>query len=145
MAVPDQRVSDREREAVAERLRDAAAEGRLDAEELDERLTVAYRARTVSDLAPLTADLPPAPAPPPARRPIPQSPDVRRRLATFLTVNIICLVVWLATDPGGYFWPMWVILGTGIGLVSTWIRTALGVDDDEDRSQPSQHGRPGGA
>jgi len=55
---PDLRVSDADRERVAERLRDAAGEGRLTVEELDERLDRAYGARTGSDLAPLTADLP---------------------------------------------------------------------------------------
>jgi hypothetical protein len=50
--------SDAEREACAARLRDAAAEGRLDVAELDERLGAAYRARTRLDLAKLIADLP---------------------------------------------------------------------------------------
>jgi hypothetical protein len=57
---PDLRVSDADRERVAERLRDAAGEGRLTVEELDERLELAYAARTGTDLAPLTADLPAA-------------------------------------------------------------------------------------
>ncbi len=52
------RVSDRERDAVGERLREAAAEGRLRLDELDERLDAAYRARTYADLLPLTNDLP---------------------------------------------------------------------------------------
>jgi hypothetical protein len=59
---PDLRVSDADREQIAERLRDAAGEGRLTMEELDERLDRAYAARTGSDLAPLTADLPAATA-----------------------------------------------------------------------------------
>jgi hypothetical protein len=52
------RVSDADRERVAERLRDAAGDGRLTIEELDERVELAYGARTGTDLAPLTADLP---------------------------------------------------------------------------------------
>jgi hypothetical protein len=40
------RASDADREAVAERLRQAAIEGRLDADELEQRLHVAFRART---------------------------------------------------------------------------------------------------
>jgi hypothetical protein len=52
------RVSDADRERVAERLRDAAGEGRLTIEELDERVELAYGARTGTDLVPLTADLP---------------------------------------------------------------------------------------
>jgi hypothetical protein len=55
---PDLRISDADREQIAERLRDAAGEGRLTVDELDERLERAYAARTGSDLAPLTADLP---------------------------------------------------------------------------------------
>jgi len=56
---PDLRASDADREAIAERLRAAAGEGRLTLEEADERLAAAYAARTVAELAPLTADLPP--------------------------------------------------------------------------------------
>ena len=52
------RVSDQERYAVAEVLRQAAGDGRIDLEELDERLEAAYAAKTYADLVPLTADLP---------------------------------------------------------------------------------------
>src|SRR3954466_8622699 len=58
---PELRVSDADRERVAEHLRDAAGEGRLTVDELDERLDLAFAARTRSDLELLTADLP-APA-----------------------------------------------------------------------------------
>jgi uncharacterized protein DUF1707 len=61
---PATRVSDAERDAAATRLRDAAAEGRLDLEELAERLAAAYAATTRAELEPLTADLPGAAAPP---------------------------------------------------------------------------------
>ncbi|GAB7033282.1 DUF1707 domain-containing protein [Streptomyces sp. NPDC021749] len=59
------RASDADRERVAEILRDALAEGRLDMAEFDERLEAAYLARTYGELAPLTADLPAAAAPAP--------------------------------------------------------------------------------
>ncbi|MFF7458417.1 DUF1707 domain-containing protein [Kitasatospora sp. NPDC008115] len=52
------RASHGEREAAVDRLRDAAAEGRIDLEELDERLERALRARTRAEPAVLTADLP---------------------------------------------------------------------------------------
>jgi hypothetical protein len=55
---PDLRVSDADRELVAERLREAAGEGRLTIEELDERVDRAYEARTAGELAVLTEDLP---------------------------------------------------------------------------------------
>ena len=52
------RISDADRHRVAELLREAAGEGRIDMEELDERLEAAYVAKTYADLVPLTADLP---------------------------------------------------------------------------------------
>jgi hypothetical protein len=52
------RASDSDRELVAERLRQAAAEGRLLAEEFEHRLARALRARTYAELDPLVADLP---------------------------------------------------------------------------------------
>ncbi|GKQ37731.1 DUF1707 domain-containing protein [Streptomyces sp. A012304] len=57
-ALPDLRASDADRERVAEVLRDALAEGRLDMAEFDERLEATYRARTYGELTPLTRDLP---------------------------------------------------------------------------------------
>jgi Domain of unknown function (DUF4190)/Domain of unknown function (DUF1707) len=59
------RASDVDREAAVERLRVAAHEGRLDPVELDERMSAAFAARWCSELAALTADVTPAPAPPP--------------------------------------------------------------------------------
>ncbi|MFI5754484.1 DUF1707 domain-containing protein [Streptomyces sp. NPDC051569] len=55
---PDTRASDAEREQIAERLREAVAEGRLDMEEFEERLEAAFTARTHGELAPLVRDLP---------------------------------------------------------------------------------------
>lgn len=70
------RISDDDRNTVAEVLRKAAGEGRIDLEELDERLEAAYRAKTYGELVPITADLPvspvrhPQPAPQPAPQPV---------------------------------------------------------------------------
>ena len=63
---PELRASNADRERVAEILRTAAAEGRIDLDELDERLGAAYAAKTYADLVPLTRDLPVAahPGPP---------------------------------------------------------------------------------
>ena len=52
------RASDSDREAVADRLRNAAAEGRLLAHELEERVARALRARTYGELDAVVADLP---------------------------------------------------------------------------------------
>lgn len=52
------RISDADRHKVAEVLREAAAEGRIDLDELDERLEAAYAAKVYADLVPITLDLP---------------------------------------------------------------------------------------
>lgn len=52
------RASHTDRDRVVDVLRIAAGDGRLTAEELDERLEVALSARTLGELAGLTADLP---------------------------------------------------------------------------------------
>jgi hypothetical protein len=56
---PELRASHADRDRVVEILRVAAGEGRLTADELDQRLEAALSARTVGDLVELTADLPP--------------------------------------------------------------------------------------
>ena len=61
------RASDRERDAVVQRVQDAFAEGRLDDAEFDERSRAALTARTHADLDALLADLPAAPAAPAPR------------------------------------------------------------------------------
>src|SRR3954464_5746453 len=52
------RASDAERERAGEALRRPPLDGRLDTEELQERLERCYAARTTGELAPLLADLP---------------------------------------------------------------------------------------
>jgi Domain of unknown function (DUF1707)/Cell wall-active antibiotics response 4TMS YvqF len=52
------RVSDSDREQAAEVLREAAGHGRITMDELDERLELAYAAKTYADLAVVTGDLP---------------------------------------------------------------------------------------
>lgn len=57
------RVSDHDRDVLAEILRQAAGDGRLDMDELDSRLGDALSAQTYADLDSLVADLPVAPLP----------------------------------------------------------------------------------
>ncbi|WP_210580653.1 DUF1707 domain-containing protein [Streptomyces sp. GESEQ-4] len=59
---PELRASHADRDRVVDVLRIAAGEGLLNADELDERLEAALSARTLSELAALTADLPPVSA-----------------------------------------------------------------------------------
>lgn len=55
---PDMRASDAERERVAETLREAVAEGRLEMDEFEQRLDATFKARTHGELVPLVRDLP---------------------------------------------------------------------------------------
>lgn len=52
------RASDADRERVAAVLREAAGDGRLTMDELDERLDAVYAAKTYAELEPITHDLP---------------------------------------------------------------------------------------
>ena len=99
----DVRASDAERERVVETLRTHAAAGRLDAEELEQRLGLAFAARMRSELEPLTADLPATTAAP---RPRPQRE--LPRIAPVIALAILLVAIWALTG-AGYFWPVWPI------------------------------------
>lgn len=74
--LPELRASDADRERVVERLRDAVAEGRIDMDEFEERLEVAYTSKTYAELEPLTRDLPaPGGAPMPVAAAAPAPAD----------------------------------------------------------------------
>jgi hypothetical protein len=89
------RASDADREQVAERLRHATAEGRLLAEELEERLEAVFAARTYGELDAIVADLPGTPV---RRRErsrtfaIPRSPAVIVALVFLLPVVVSMLI-----------------------------------------------------
>jgi hypothetical protein len=133
MSSPGHRVSDAEREAVADRLRHAAAEGRLNTDELSDRVERVYRAQTSTDLEPLTADLP---EPKPAPLTLWENENVRRRLAGFIVPNLVCIGVWLASGTDGDFWPKWVLLVTGIALIGSIVHAKLGIEEDENQHLP---------
>ncbi|HEX6444593.1 MAG TPA: DUF1707 domain-containing protein, partial [Streptosporangiales bacterium] len=58
-AAPALRASDADRHRAAELLRDAAGDGRLGLDELDDRLERVYAAKTHAEIAPVVADLGP--------------------------------------------------------------------------------------
>ena len=76
------RISDADRDKVAELLRDAAGEGRIDLEELDQRLEATYAAKTYADLVPITIDLP---AHPGEQTPVPVRETLPATAGTFDT------------------------------------------------------------
>lgn len=106
------RASDADREAVTARLHEAAVEGRLEPDELEERLHLALRARTYGDLRHLVADLPDKPAPwdrRAARRRglAPLAFVLALRVAVALAVVVVALVVIAAT---AMWWLAWLLV-----------------------------------
>jgi hypothetical protein len=70
------RISDADRQRVADVLRDAAGEGRIDLDELEERLELTWQAKTYGELVPITLDLQaPGPVPHPAAAPVRRTPS----------------------------------------------------------------------
>ena len=69
LPAPELRASHEDRDRAVELLRMAAGDGRLSADELDQRLEAALAARTYGELAVLTRDLPAAPGPDPVAEP----------------------------------------------------------------------------
>jgi hypothetical protein len=102
------RASDTERDAVMSELSSHFIAGRLDKDELDQRLAVAAAARTRGELDRLLADLPrPAPQQEPARRPA--AIPVPLIATVLLTALVAALVAGAATSRHSYFVPWWLI------------------------------------
>ncbi|MFF4878142.1 DUF1707 domain-containing protein [Micromonospora sp. NPDC000668] len=160
------RAADADREAVADRLRVALGEGRLDLHEYDERLQRAYAARTYAELDVLLTDLPPVTPPeqsalaavtPPAAgllaggtggqpAPVAAGGVTARWLAEvwlpYLRVIAIVVTIWAVTSLLSrellYFWPAWVAGPWGAVLV---VRTVTGLSGGEPRRQAIQRER----
>jgi Domain of unknown function (DUF1707) len=143
VSAPDILVSDAEREVAVDRLRQAAGEGRLAQDELEERVSRAFSARTQSELDALLVDLPPGAggAAVGVGDRVTRGLVLRRQAAGFLTPNLVCITVWAATGAGS-FWPIWVLAGTGIGFGTFLIRHLLGIDEDDDDRLPPPPGLP---
>ena len=83
------RVSDADRHKVAEILREAAGDGRIDLDELDERLEATYAAKTYADLVPITVDLPAHHQ----QHPVAKSPVPKREVLPATTTHNFSLAV----------------------------------------------------
>ena len=114
------RASDRDRDAVNDLLGTAYAEGRLSPEELDERADRTARAKTLGELPPIISDLvssSPLAVPTGSLRVQAEQRYRQQRqnaLYGFLTPSLICWAIWAATMFGGFPWPVFVMIGTGM-------------------------------
>ena len=117
---------DRERENTARQLGLALTQGYLDMTEYERRVGAAFAAKTAGELRELVADLPVGllARNDPGRRERTRSAarmSVRLHLAGYLLMVVVVLTVWTAVALSGgttYFWPIWPIMGAGIGLLS---------------------------
>ncbi|MEZ5144496.1 MAG: 2TM domain-containing protein [Acidimicrobiales bacterium] len=44
--------------------------------------------------------------------------DFRSHVVAYVVVNAFLIGVWALSSPRGYFWPVWVLGGWGIGLAT---------------------------
>ena len=113
------RTSDKEREHVAEILRAAMAEGRLDLTEGEERLAATYAAKFRDELAPLTADLPDG-----GRRALADTPEakiatrrsLRRHASIVVSIGMILTGFWIISG-AEFFWPAIPLAFLVMGLI----------------------------
>jgi hypothetical protein len=136
MGREDMRAGDGDRQAVADQLKAALDEGRLDLSEYDERLKKTYGAKTYGDLHGLLDDLPgtvpPAqsqvqsyqsPTPPPAGAP--QDRSGARQMATWVGpyagLIVVCTIIWAITSASAghltYYWPVWMLIPLVFGVL----------------------------
>lgn len=136
MAASDRsiRASDADRERAAASLRDHYAAGRLNGDEFSERLDKAYAATTLGDLADLQTDLP---APPPPPLPAPAQPagpvatgsgrfslEWRAAVGSWLSVSLVCFVIWLLGGASADLWFLWPTGIFGAVLLARWVTGA---------------------
>lgn len=122
----DVRAGDRDRENTARVLGLALAQGYLEMPEYEARLQTAFATSTRGELRGLTADLPVEHL----KRRDPRRHAARQRaarrsvqfhLAGYLAGSLLMLGIWLVVGLSAgawYFWPVWPIMGWGIGVLS---------------------------
>jgi Domain of unknown function (DUF1707) len=133
------RAGDSDRKAVADQLKHALDEGRLDLSEYDERLQRTYGAKTFADLDGLLDDLPgtvppqqsqvqpAATAPGPAAAPGPRrstAGQVAQWVGPYGGVIVVCIGIWAITSLSAhhltYFWPVWMLIPLALGVAGQW-------------------------
>ena len=142
------RAGDGDRKQVADQLKDALDEGRLDLSEYDERIQRTYAAKTYADLDGLLDDLPGTvpvqhsqvqPAAPAAAVGTPVDPvhstgrQVAQWVGPYAGVILVCTLIWLITSISSgqlqYFWPVWMLIPLVLGVTGQF----FGDDRRRDR------------
>jgi DUF1707 SHOCT-like domain len=155
----DMRAADSDRQYVADRLREALNEGRLDLGEYDDRLKETYAARTYGELDKVLNDLP-AVIPPQQSQVVPVAqpaaaatgPATRHRghpwlwaiWGSWVCTSLIIIVIWVLSDRHhDSMWPLWVILPWGAILLARTIGAVVSGDPaghaGAERDRQRQH------
>jgi hypothetical protein len=154
---PRLRASDEDRDRTAALLREHHAAGRLTPAEFDERLDQTFAAKTVGELEQLLRDLPrmdlyrlpdaslaraPRPVPPRPARTARMSGPWRAAWGCYLTVNLVCFVVWVLSGLC-YPWFLWVAGRWGAVLAGSYlssggVRRQLGSGGGEGQLPPGR-------
>ena len=140
------RATDADRDVVLDVLRDAFVDGRLSQTEHDQRSGAALECRTIGEIAPLVSDLVAAGTSPVRatsagtvheqavakyRR------DLRDSRNGWIFVSVLTVGIWAATSGFGagayFFWPVFPILGVGIGYLSTRLNAESRIEDIEEK------------
>jgi hypothetical protein len=144
------RAGDSDRKAVADQLKTALDEGRLDLSEYDERLQQTYAAKTFADLDGLLDDLPGtvppqqsqvqpatpagAPAPAPAHS---VAAQWARWTGPYGGAFLVCVLIWAVTSASAghlvYFWPVWMLIPIVLGVGGQWFGYSHGQSDRDAR------------
>jgi len=114
------RVSDAERNEVADRLSTHFADGRLDEAEFKERLDTAMAAKTQADLSGLFDDLPPLPKGGGTVTPDDRQRRRRRSFPVLATILIVALIGVASVPPVPWFHVPWFLIG--IVALFLWAR-----------------------
>jgi hypothetical protein len=118
------RASDDDRERLISELRDHAVAGRIDTDELEERLQAAYSAKTTGELDRLRHDLPATPAQVASYHKERRAQLTRRLIQETggsLGLFVLCVAIWLVSGSHGQFWPVWVLVIVGLSLArNSW-------------------------
>jgi hypothetical protein len=157
------RAGDGDRKLVADQLKTALDEGRLDLSEYDERLQKTYAAKTFADLDGLLDDLP-GTVPPQQAQVQPAAPSGApasaagfggsqaggspaggseagrwaRWTGPYGGAFLVCVLIWAVTSLSAkhlvYFWPVWMLIPIVLGVGGQWFGHNRGhAERDESR------------
>ncbi|GIE96157.1 DUF1707 SHOCT-like domain-containing protein [Paractinoplanes rishiriensis] len=131
------RAADADRQKVADQLKDALEEGRLSLHEYDERVGLAYAAKTYQELLVIVSDLP-KPGLSSAEVRARRQQEERRAARRLPTAMVVLWIIWgslaavnlmvyglvaFTTSGPVYPWPVWLLVpGVALGVVTVGVQ-----------------------